>query len=151
MRHPVIPVFQATDATLVFDALNVNLKTHFEDLKIELILKSSVQEQSSVSSIGGTTQKIVRFFDSPEGFRGIRGESARENWGQENSPHDLSSTNLPCPKFDRCSAPVSASGPNWRDSVYCKGEPTCYYMRLHAKNVLEGQKQGSVPSELRIG
>jgi hypothetical protein len=93
--------------------------------------------------------KIVNFFDSPEGFRGIKGVISERNWEQENSL-DLSATSLPCPKFDRCSAPVCPVDPNWRDSVYRKGEPTCFYMRLHAKNALEGQKQGSVPSELRI-
>jgi DNA-binding transcriptional ArsR family regulator len=47
----VIPVFQATDSTLVFDALNVNLKMHFEDLKIELILKSSVQNNPAFPAL----------------------------------------------------------------------------------------------------
>ena len=55
---------------------------------------------------------------------------------------------LLCPRFDRCSAPICPLDNEWRERHHLKGEPVCYFMRLHAKNALDGLKGGSVPEEL---
>ena len=53
-----------------------------------------------------------------------------------------------CPKFEPCSAPICPLDVEWRERTYRKGEAVCHFMRMHAKNALQGQKAGSVPEEM---
>ena len=58
-----------------------------------------------------------------------------------------------CPRFNSCSAPICPIDPDWRERVHRKGEPVCFYLRLHSKNALWDPKSGSVPRKLarRVG
>ena len=53
-----------------------------------------------------------------------------------------------CPKFEVCSAPICPADPDWRHRVHRRGEPVCFFLRMHAKNALKALKEGSVPEEL---
>jgi len=32
---------------------------------------------------------------------------------------------IPCPRFERCNAPICPLDPNWQKARYLKGEPVC--------------------------
>ena len=55
---------------------------------------------------------------------------------------------IECPRFDGCSAPICPIDPKWAERGCRKGEAVCHFMRMHAKNALQGQKAGSVPEEM---
>ena len=58
------------------------------------------------------------------------------------------SEDIVCPRFDHCSAPICPLDNEWRGRHHLKGEPVCYFMRMHAKNALDGLKGGSVSEGL---
>ena len=53
-----------------------------------------------------------------------------------------------CPKFEVCSAPICPADPDWRHQVHRRGEPICFFLRMHSKNAFKALKEGSVPRQL---
>lgn len=53
----------------------------------------------------------------------------------------------PCPRFDRCDAPVCPLD-DWKASRHVKGEPVCFYLREATKQGASAPLTGDIPKEL---
>ncbi len=53
----------------------------------------------------------------------------------------------PCPRFDRCGAPVCPLD-DWKSPHHVKGEPVCFYLREAAKRSGNLPPMGDIPKEL---
>lgn len=47
-----------------------------------------------------------------------------------------------CPKWDKCNAPVCPLSSDWRNTRHLKGEPVCHWLRMYAKQPVQGRFQG---------
>ena len=79
----------------------------------------------------------------------ISSEGGGENYPQP-ADTDLRLTPQDCPKFSYCRAPICPLDPDSVDRIHLKGEPVCYYLRLHAKNGLSASEQVYVPENLAL-
>ena len=79
----------------------------------------------------------------------ISTEDGGENYPQP-ADTDLRLTPQDCPKFSHCSAPICPLGRDSVGRIHLKGEPVCYYLRLHAKNGLSASEQVYVPENLAL-
>ena len=53
-----------------------------------------------------------------------------------------------CPKYDPCNAPICPLDSQMLERVHLWGEPTCFYLRLFAKQGLQGLFSTSVPRQV---
>ena len=79
----------------------------------------------------------------------ISSEDGGESYPQP-ADSDLRLTPQDCPKFSYCRAPICPLDPDSVDRIHLKGEPVCYYLRLHAKNGLSAPEQVYVPENLAL-
>jgi hypothetical protein len=53
-----------------------------------------------------------------------------------------------CPRFERCNAPICPLDSQMLERVHLRGESTCLYLRLFAKQGLQGLFSTSVPRQV---
>ena len=84
----------------------------------------------------------------PEGLK--TSLNARDDASLDSTNQQVKFSPQDCPKFDACRAPICPLDPDSVDRIHLKGEPVCYYLRLHAKNRLSAPEQGYVPANLAL-
>lgn len=55
---------------------------------------------------------------------------------------------IPCPRFDRCNAPICPLDPNWQQARHVDGEPICRWMLELAKEGGEAEISRALVDEV---
>ena len=53
-----------------------------------------------------------------------------------------------CPKWEKCNAPLCPLDPDWQKTRHLKGESVCHWLRMYAKQPVEGRFQGILRDEM---
>lgn len=53
-----------------------------------------------------------------------------------------------CPKWEKCNAPLCPLDPDWQKTRHLKGEPVCHWLRMYAKQPVEGRFHGILRDEM---